>query len=59
MCLELLKSNSENTPKSGDEEEKEKAFFARIWARLHGNIPAGLGVPAECHERSKSIYLDS
>ena len=59
VCLALLKSNSEDTPKSNDEDEKEKAFFARIWARLLGHIPAGRGVPAELHGSGKSIDLES
>ena len=55
-CISLLKSSAEQREKSYEEKENEKAFFSRIWARLHGHIPPG--VSAECRERSESVDVE-
>ena len=56
VCISLLKSSAEQREKSYEEKENEKAFFSRIWARLHGHIPTG--VSAECRERSETVDVE-
>jgi hypothetical protein len=54
-CISLLKSSAEQREKSYEEKENEKAFFSRIWARLHGHIPPG--VSAECRESGVDVEV--
>lgn len=56
LCLSILKSSAEDQKTSPTEEENIKAYFSRIWTRLHGHLP--VGVPAECLDRSKRCDLD-
>lgn len=48
-CPQEIKMYLAHLEKSGEQEsdaDKQKMFFDRIWARIHGSIPAG--VPADC-----------
>jgi len=56
VCINLLKSAADRKAKSIVDEENEKAFYARIWARLHGHIPTGVSV--EGRERSTSTDVE-